>query len=672
VKSGQAPLIDGSTYPSSRSAPSERAGREEHPEIQVSPIGEISAKTPYQPESLTFHAPTQPFGRAALSPEIHFEPQPASLLIDSVVTFQHPASLNSLERYQQAHWMLVNSSRATNPAWYHAALDLDLQLHIRIDGLCVSSFLYVRHKEQWLNGPAITESDLTDITKLEACVAAVLTHVRTFKASSLGVILHLADEFTTAELKPALDNPAALPDLRMAAVQNPASILDDSSIPPGQNSWRVLPYPAQGSGVIGTTITITRKYAPFLQALRQAGESSNFPVATHALSAPLIAIMGLAQCAPFAPGRSAVAILQYPWFSVLAIFNEHADLLLLRTLQHRHLRQAPNLRQALTTTYASLELKDPDLFILPLGLSLDPGLHRNLCGAFPQCRVAIVTSPTPEVIPNWCLEPLIAAIQPNNNELTNSLTFRTFRSEKWALQDFLPPTREVVEVHPTRVEMQLLRGLRLARMAFCVLTLTMLAWFALGIVNIIRSDAWAFDPNQAGVIKNRLSNLTRERQKSEHWDNLLADRSKAWTSMELLSRLFPEHCGVLLKSFAHTVRPESPPTQTKIGFVKEWRITGLAHDEAVDHLNTLNTQEGIAAQFSEVARVTSNSAYSPTARTRSLAINVRTQENSSFKPLPAEETIDTDESTYPFIFDLTITQRFEGTDPLAINIDKAP
>ena len=587
-----------------------------------------------------------------------------------MVTFQHPASLNTLERYQQARWMLHHSTRATNPAWYQAALDLDLQLHIRVDGPNVASFFFERRKEQWTNGPAITEAELRDPTKTEACAAEILKHARVFKASALGVIVHLADEFATAELKPALDNPASLPDLREAAVQKPATILDDSSIPPEQNSWRVLPYPAQGSGVIGTTITLTRKYAPFLTTLRLTGGANNFPIITHALSAPLVAVMGLAQYAPFAPGKSAVAILQYPWFSALAFFNEHADLLLIRTLQHRHLRQAPNLRHALTTTYASLELIDPDLFILSLGLDLDAGLHRELSSAFPLSRVTIVAAPTPDGVPAWCPEPVIAATPPPKGESARSLTFGILRDEKWALQDFLPTPKEIAEVYPTRAEMQLLRGLRLARFGLCVLGVLVLAWCALGIVDIVRSDAWTFDPGQANIIKSRLNNLTTERQKSQHWDNLLEDRSKAWTSMELLSRLFPERCGVLVKSFAHTVRADTAPGQAKIGFVKEWKITGLARDEAVDRLNTLNTQEGITSQFSDLARVTGNPAFNPAARTRSLAVNVRTQENNTFKPLPVEETFDTDESSYPFNFDLTITQRFEGTDPMAINVSK--
>jgi len=568
--------------------------------------------------------------------------------------------------------MLRHTTRASNPAWYQSALDLDLQLHIRVDGPSVSTFFFKHSKAQWSKGPAITEADLKDPAKMETCAADILKQARSFKAPALGVILHLADEFATAELKPSLDNPAALPDLRDAAVQKPTSILEDSSIQPDQNSWRVLPYPAQGSGVIGTTITLTRQYAPFLAALRQTGENHNFPIVTHALSAPLVAVMGLAHCAPFAAEKSAVAILQYPWFTTLAFFNEHADLLLIRTLQHRHLTHAPNLRHALTTTNASLELIDPDLFILTLGQDLAPGLHADLSSGFPVSRVIVVTPPTPDDIPAWCPEPVIAATPPPKGETPRSLTFGILRGEKWALQDFLPTPKDVVEIYPTRSEMQLLRGLRLARLCLFAAVVLILAWFALGIFEVIRRDEWAFDPNQAEVVKTRLAKLTAEGKKSEHWDNLLADRSKAWTSMELLCRLFPEHAGFLVKTFVHTVRPDAAPGQAKVGFVKEWKISGLARDEAVDRLNSLNTQEGISARFNEVARVTGNPAFNPLLGNRSLAVNVRTQENSSFKPLPAEETFDTDETSYPFNFDLTITQRFEATDPMAINVTKAP
>ena len=91
-----------------------------------------------------------------------------------------------------------------------------------------------------------------------------------------------------------------------------------------------------------------------------------------------------------------------------------------------------------------------------------------------------------------------------------------------------------------------------------------------------------------------------------------------------------------------------------------------------DYLNTLNTREGIAAHFSEIAKVTGNLAFDPAPTTRTIVVNVKTQENPTFKQLPAEEIVDSDETTYPYSFNLVITQRFESTDALAIAASKAP
>ena len=220
--------------------------------------------------------------------------------------------------------------------------------------------------------------------------------------------------------------------------------------------------------------------------------------------------------------------------------------------------------------------------------------------------------------------------------------------------------------------MRLLRILSLSRVALVAITILFLAYFAFGIVNLIRQPEWSFEPSQAQIIKGRLAKLTLERQKADHWNNLLDDRSKVWTAMEALSRLFPDNGGMLVKTYAHTSKPDSTAGQTKLGFVKEWKITGYARDEALEHLNTLNTREGINSHFSEVARITGNSAYNPTIGNRNITVNVRTQENASFKPVPMEEAIASDPSTYPFTFDLTITQRFEATDPMALNVSKAP
>ena len=589
-----------------------------------------------------------------------------------MATFQHPASLNAFKQFGQACSILRNTTRASNPAWYQNALELNFQLHIRTDGAGIATFYHDCRKAQWSNGPTLSEEILQDPARLETFVAEALRAAHSNGATSLGVILHVADEFATTELKPELNNPAALADLRDTAVSDPGSILEDSSILADQASWRVLPYPAAGSEVIGTTITISKQYAPLIAQLRETGDAQNFPVITHALSAPLVAIMGLSQCVEPTPGKPFVGILQYPWFTALAFFNEHADLRLIRTLQHRGLRRSTNFRNALTTTNASLEFVDPDLFLLPLGENVDTTLSADLKITFTTSRVEVVQQAVTEGLPVWSPEPAISTQPPKTPETATSHTFTILHEEKWALQDFLPTPKDIVEIYPSRSDMRLLKILRLSRIALFAVAVLCIAYFGFGMIDLIRRPEWTFDPAQADTVKGRLMGLTVERQKVEHWNNLLEDRSKAWTSMESLSRMFPENGGMLVKTYAHAAKPESTPGKAKVGFVKEWKITGFARDEALEYLNTINTREGISAHFSEIARITGNSSFNPNVGNRNLVVNVRTQENSSYKNIPPEEINDMDQSTYPFTFDLTITQRFEATDPMAINVAKAP
>lgn len=588
-----------------------------------------------------------------------------------MATYQSPASLNALQQFGQACSILRETTRASNPAWYQDALALNFQLHIRPNGPQISAYYWDGRQDQWSAGPTLHEDLLNDATKLEPVLTDILNYALSHGAAALGVILHVADEFATTELKPELANPAALPDLRDAAVADPASILEDSSILAAQASWRVLPYAAAGSEVIGTTITITRQYEALLTALRQTGETANFPMITQALSAPLVALMGLSQILVPSPGKPFVVILQYPWFTALAFFNDYADLRLIRTLQHRGLRKPSHFHNALATTCASLEFVDPDLFLMPLGQDVDAALDGTLRTLFGNCRIEVLVPPPVEGLPPWCPEPAIAAIPPLAPPTTTSHTFSILREDRWALQDFLPTPKDVLDIYPSRTEMRLLRSLRLGRVALVLVTLSCLAYFIMGIVDMIRRPEWAFDPLQADAIKSRLAKLNSERQNVDHWNNLLEDRSKAWVNMESLARLFPENGGMLVKSYSHSAKPDTAPGLAKVGFVKEWKILGFARDEALETLNTLNTREGIAGHFSEIARITGNSAFSPNIGNRNITINVRTQENNAYKPIPREESNLADESTFPFTFDLTITQRFEATDPMAIGVPKA-
>lgn len=589
-----------------------------------------------------------------------------------MVTLEHPASLNAFQQFRQACSLLSETSRATLPAWYQEALDLDFQVHIRHDGTTVKAFFFNRSKNEWSDAPPLSEATLTEEEAASNYAQQLLKHVRSLKGTSLGIVVHIADEFATAELKPELDNPAALQDLRETAFNMPGEILDDSSTPPDQASWRVIPYPAAGSEVIGTTITLSRRLDPFFTILRDLGDSENFPIVTHSLSAPLVAMIALHSIVRKDSGKPLVGILQYPWFTVMAFFNEHHDLRLIRTLQHRGIRRPSNFRHALSTTNASLEFEDPDIYVVPLGAEVDQKVPGDLEKSFPESLVETVSFPVSGAVPEWAPE-MVLSLETMPEEIEGlSHTFGVLRTEKWFLQDFLPAVQETVELFPSRNEMRLLRFLKLARVAVFAIAVLGIAWLAFGVFTVIRRPEWAFNEGEAKAVKQRLVNLTQERQRVDHWNNLLEDRSKAWTTMEAVARLFPAKSGLLLKTFNHTVRPDSAPGQAKVGFIKEWVISGMARDESLEYLNALNTREGISGHFSEIAKVTGNLAFDPAPNTRTIVVNVRTQENSGFKQMPLEDIVDSDEATYPFTFNLTITQRYESTDPLAISVSKAP
>lgn len=545
-------------------------------------------------------------------------------------------------------------------------------MHIRVDGASIQTFHYFRSSNTWSQTSSISESVLTDPEQASVYGIELIKKARELKCEAVGVVVHIADEFSTAELKPDFNSPSALHELRETAVTDPIRILDDSSVSVEKMSWRVIPYSATNSEVIGTTVSISKRVNPFIETLRNLGDAQNFPIIPHTFSAPLVVISSLDDLIPKDSERPFVAILQYTWFTVLAFFNQHRDLRLLRTLQHRGLSRPSNFRQALQTTNTALEFLDPDLYVIPLSEHPDPDVEHDLIQSFPSSRVGGLQFPRLGELPSWAPELSLSLADVPQDQTGLSHTFGVLPEEKWFLQDVLPADQEVLDLYPTRNEMRLLRLSKLARAAVLLVAVLGVIFVAFSAYTVTRRPEWKFSEDRAQAVKQLLVGLTQKKQRMDHWNNLLEDRSKAWTSMEALARLFPDEANILLDAYTHTVRPDSAPGQAKVGFIKEWVVTGVARDDALAYLNSLNTREGISEKFSEISEITGDGTYDPEPNTRTIVINVRTQENPTFRQVPAEEVIDSDKNTYPFTFNLTITQRFESADPLALNANKAP
>lgn len=596
-----------------------------------------------------------------------------------MVAYQHPTELNLFQQYRQAASILRGTSRATNDGWYQHALDVDFQVHLRIDGSARQAWCYHRPSDTWSPGPQLQEEFFQSTDKVPAFAADVVAMAKKAGASSAAVVLHIADEFATTEIKPELDNPGALAELRDTIVTDPKSVLDDSSLPFDEHSWRLVPYNAPGAESIATAVTLSRDLSGFITALRTYGASTNFPVRTLAASAPLIGLLTLPELKRSPNEKPFLAVLTYARFTILACFNEHGDLHLIRTLQHRGQRRPSNLRHAAATTAAALEMSEPEIFLLPLASETDEQLKSDLQMVFEHSQIHEIrwedtpfkNASHPDVSPE-----MIASVrkEPEDQELplSSSHTFSTLRSDGWATQDFLPLSPEQEQIYPSRGEMRMLRIAKYSRFALAACVIIALGWMGLQIVELIRKPEWTFEQTEAATTAARLSALQQEQAKIQHWDNLMEDRSKGWAAMEMLTRFFPDKSGIMVTSFSHTVVPEGLPAQTKAGFVKQWNISGLARDEALDRLNDLNTRDGITAAFAEVARITGNQSFRTDLPTRSIVVNIRTLEHGAFRPMPPEEARLSDPASYPFVFDLSITQRFEADDPLAMTVATSP
>jgi hypothetical protein len=586
-----------------------------------------------------------------------------------VVSYQHPEGLNPWRRFRQAARIFLTTSRASNAGWYQSALESDFQVHLRTDGNRFDCLIYDRRSGEWQQGPPFTGEILTDEAATAEFSLRLLDLAVEAGAKAMGVVFHHAEDFATAELRKELDLKENLATIREEIEKDPKLVIADNSVSSEDNSWRVLPYagPAESAAAIG----VSRRWSPFLAALRNAGASRNFPVVTQALSGPLIALLSLAEFKRSDLDRPFVAILPYPRFTLVGFFDSLGNLLLLRSVQHRGQRGPVNLRQVLASTAAALEMTGPDIDFIPTDAAAEQQILEDL-GLVSQDEIPGVYRYPNAAPASGLLVPLEFRVATTldsvvGTPLGESRTFSSFRSDGWAAQDFLPPSPADREVFPTRTEMRLLRASRLLRTALFLIASCGLLYFSKEIVQMVGKPEWSYKPQDGLNLKQQATLLGQQKGQLEFWDNLLGDRSRAWSAAEVLPRLAKNPADMLIKGFYYSAAPTTRSGQAKQGFAKEWKISGFIRRQELEKLN----QEDISAIFNEIAHDTGSESFRTDIPTRSLMVNVKTQENPSFKK-PVGLAGDPAEAAFPFLFDLTITQRFETADPEAFNTAKAP
>ncbi len=445
--------------------------------------------------------------------------------------------------------------------------------------------------------------------------------------------------------------------------------MEDNTLSTGEVSFRLFPYPGAKPGhLFGAAITISRKYQDFLRKFRSIGESLNFPVLTTGLSAPLVALAALPRLASQLPTQPFCILFSYSTFSVIAFFTAEGNLVMLRSVRHHAGGTPPHVGRIIQTMAAALELLEPLVYVLPL----TQGQEGEGAGALPELPNASILDwrGNAEFAPEVPFEfQGTGPVVPEGEEpegLAASETFRGLAERQWATQDFLPPTDEEADIYPYETEMKALRAGGMILKVGAALIALYLGWSGVRAFQIMRDPAWHRAPGKGGGGGNTV--LATQIKRYEQWNSFLADRSKAWVTMELMNQLFPNPNSVVLSDAKHTVRPELAQGQTRASLVKDWAINGYVNDEALEHLTVINTKEGINRVFQSVYELTGDESLRTDLESRSLVVNLLASENKRYKPNSGSDSA----FQFPFVFNLTVSQRIASEDPLAIPTSAAP
>ena len=580
----------------------------------------------------------------------------------------HPSELNIFQLYRRSVKVAKTTSRMKNLAWYQSPLELDVQIHCYIkDGSGASCYLRVPSSDVFEQITGLNSRQLEQREELEKFIDSVLEHEACRNAKSLGVIFYIADEFSLAGLGPEYRNPGELSDLRDEMHHDPEEVLDDKTISTDTHAWRLFPYAgAAAGGEFATAVAVSRRRSETLKTLREIGDEKNFPIKTSALSAPLCAI-GLVPWFAKASEDGGVCLFNYHTFTLMAFFNSHGNLMVLRYMPHANGAVIPaNIGPAIQSTTTAFEMEKPDIFLVSMVgndlVSFSSLLQESMLAA------SVLTVDPDQLLhanglPSGCPLECVTITQDVDTEvypLAENETFSALRDEAWYLQDFLSADQDEIDMYPDRADMKILKFGRRIKKVVAVLFMGTVFYGGYTISTKIKSDVWSHQPSDDKAEKNVLTNALKS---YEHWNNLLMDRSKAWVCLELVARMTPTDGSVILKRVKHDVQLKKESNSPQSGFSKGWVITGFASERGIEHLEKHCTSDGINKLFLDVALSTENAVYLPDTGHRDITVSLAPRSNPSFNRFNSQNA----GSSFERVFTLTISQNVTADDEMALS-----
>ncbi|HEY1084857.1 MAG TPA: hypothetical protein VGE29_21515 [Prosthecobacter sp.] len=611
-----------------------------------------------------------------------------------MLTISDPSELKPADIYRQACTVASKTSRATDSHWYRMPEELAWQWHVWFDGgREVCSATYSKNSNTWKAGPPLPLASLTTGEGVSEILGELISTLYfSEKPKALGVVLHVADEFTLAEIAQASDASAESNEdynhLRYNLVDEPREVLADRDVSTEANSWRLLPFwGASASQPRATAIALSRSREAFLQKLLACGEAARIPVRVTVTSAAVECLTALPLLKPDLQGGLLVAFSFYKFTAVFAL-SATGELLTARSLSHRGGASLPSgFGDILWTMAVGAELEEPRVLLLApreeavkaaaeeleMYSMTRHGLRVEALAYGSVPALSQVPGQRPEFLSyeTSAKEPVLHAA----GGIVSSTTYQSLW-KGWAHQNFMDTARLDLQ-YPAQRDLKLLR---FSSWFVYLLVFSLVATGGYGtwsLFSAMSHPSWKLTSEEMKQTQLKHGLLLEEKRQIDVTENLLRGRSKGWVTLEFLLQLFPEDSGVRVETFQYNAEAARPapakagtPNAKSAGIVRTWKLKGLAKPKALELLSTLNSQRGLAALFDRVAEVTGDEMYRA-APTRQLTIALTQGRNGRFDAQAGAGQLARDPSlAFPFSFDATVTQTLSERDDLSLPLDK--
>jgi hypothetical protein len=564
-------------------------------------------------------------------------------------------------------------------------LEQSVRWHLFYDGVRVISVVAqgTGATLNWSPGPAIEAADLGQADRLRTLVKE-FSHGLKLSArdqTSIGVILHLADEIDVGIVQEAYENPELFEQARAVVREIPSEVVTDLSTDQDPAiQWRYYPL------LSGQRAVVLRHRLEFFESL-QTVTNLYIKVAVHSAPIEMLALY-LRLYAEAIEEKPHCFVLFYDRFTVIVPANQGA--LDIKVLPHRQQDVPPAFGDDLFSLLERFGLVNSCVLLLVQCGTRDPTRlfteldgyarrnHKNADGLeiqIPDKETvwSLFEDSAPGKIKSEIIqrpEFLTEYNEKPGKEFPLSLGIKSdaHRFGILSRETFWPDDQKTRDQRLPRSLAMAMTALLAARVLGILCLLALAGWLALSVAGASHGDPLRLLPEMVSSKQAELIQLRETQQYLTLWDKILTPRSEASSAMDFFLALVPEGHEVVCDRLKYAFKQGDPRSGAADkgagGFSRQWSIEGSCTEQGRDHLERLREGSTISSLFAATALRLTDSSFTVT-DTRGVKVVLREEANPQFG---VEGKI----GALPYQFRLEVTQSFAGTDPLAIPMMPKP